>query len=585
VIRGAEVRDKVLFAAMIVGMTILAACSPLLRAQEEPQLTFEIAMQVSSAQEFHASLGVRNDGQRVFKGDNSFNGQMEVRRMPSGELRASAHVVPLRPLEPGDTAWPTSWRGQLEAGIYELTWGAEGYGSTREEFSVAERNGRLYFRSEQLAAVRPDTEPEPPSVEEQVALVDEAVFDLMRHLDVGANEINVRGIEPTEFQDASLGVPEPGETYAQVITPGFVIRLEVKGQLYTYHAAADRVVRVLGEEEAEPSSQVEPACREVTVSDLGLTFEVPADWMQLEPNLAWTPELRGELGLGLAWTELEPPMEPEAVLLPSPSQIVNSDPVDLVWARGRRFTLEVYAPAAAGGDTKAPVESVETHVLLTVDRGEERLGLDFYASAPSAAGLEQLEPALQHILESALWAEERESSPPVTDESLKAEWQVFTDENYGFQVSIPQDWTFKEMETEGPGVPEDWPLERNVILFPEAWAERFEKTGGPPDPNAPPAAPPVILEVYVGTKEQFRRAYPEPTVEEELEINGLKAVHELEVVSDEVQLMRYVFQDLDDETVRVVLTDNYAGFVERREGNPEITDLIQVVIGTFAFDG
>jgi len=578
-------KRKALYAATIIGMMFLVSCSPLSRAQEEPQLTFKIAMQVNSAQEFHASLGVRNDGQRVFTGDNSFNGQMEVRRVPSGELRASAHVVPLRPLEPGDTAWPTSWRGQLEAGIYELTWGAEGYGSTREEFSIVERNGRLYFRSEQLAAVRPETEPKPPSVEEQVALVDEAIADLVRHLDVGANEINVRGIVPTEFQDASLGVPEPGETYAQVITPGFVIRLEVKGEFYVYHAAGDRVVRVPGEERAEPSSEPDVVYRKVTVPDLGLTFEVPADWTQFEPDLAWTPEPGGELRLAVTWTELEPPMEPEAVLLPSPSQIMDSEPIDLAWTKGRRFSLKVFGPEGEGSDSEAAVASVQTHVLLSLDAGGDRLGVDLYASAPSAEALKQLEPALQHALESALWAEGVEDALPAADEGVTADWQVFEDEDYGFQLGFPQDWTFKEMETEGPGVPEDWPLERNVILFPEAWAERFEGTGGPPDPNAPPAAPPVIVEVYVGTAEQFRRAYPQPTVEEALEINGLEVVHEVDVVSGEIQLNRYVFQDPDDETVRVVLTDNYAGFAERRQGNPEITGLIPVMMGTFTFDG
>ncbi len=102
--------------------------------------------------------------------------------------------------------------------------------------------------------------------------------------------------------------------------------------------AGDRVVRVPKEEEAEPSSEVEPACREVTISDLGLTFEVPVDWAQLERDLAWTPKLGGELRLGL--------------------------------------------------------------------------GLDIYASAPSAEALEELRLALQHVLESARWAEGTGSAVP-----------------------------------------------------------------------------------------------------------------------------------------------------------------------------
>ncbi|MCI0396040.1 MAG: hypothetical protein L0332_19465 [Chloroflexi bacterium] len=44
------------------------------------------------------------------------------------------------------------------------------------------------------------------------------------------------------FEDESLGVPEPGATYAQVITPGYVIVVEADERRYTYHAAGDRVV-------------------------------------------------------------------------------------------------------------------------------------------------------------------------------------------------------------------------------------------------------------------------------------------------------------------------------------------------------
>ena len=38
-----------------------------------------------------------------------------------------------------------------------------------------------------------------------------------------------------EWSDASLGCPQPGMAYAQVITPGFRIALEAQGQLYQYH--------------------------------------------------------------------------------------------------------------------------------------------------------------------------------------------------------------------------------------------------------------------------------------------------------------------------------------------------------------
>ena len=58
-----------------------------------------------------------------------------------------------------------------------------------------------------------------------------------------------------EFPDASLGVPEPGAVYAQVITPGYVIDLTAAGQTYRYHAAGERVVAVPDETSQLPGDQ------------------------------------------------------------------------------------------------------------------------------------------------------------------------------------------------------------------------------------------------------------------------------------------------------------------------------------------
>ena len=350
--------------ALLVVVTVvvlLASCSPSPSAQAGPELAFQIAMQVDCAETFHTSLGVHNAGPSTFEGDSAFNGQMEVRRVPSRELRASGHVVSLHALEPGDTAWPLAWEGELEAGAYELTWGAEGYGAASETFSIVEQDGRLYLRHE--AEYIGEPAPEPSVAEEREPALAEAVADLTQQLDVHANEI-----------------------------------------------------------------------------------------------------------------------------------------------------------------TMAAVDEAET-----------------------------------------------------------ADWQLFKDETYGFQVKMPPDWAYKDLEADGAGGPDDWPLERSISFLPQAWAERFKETNGPPKPGAAPAVPAVSLEVYVGSMEQVRRALPEPTVSKVTEIHGAEAVREVDVLSDEVQLVRYVFQDTDDPTVWVVVNDNYSGFALRRAENPKVTQLIWTVVSTFSF--
>ncbi|MGD1994522.1 MAG: hypothetical protein PVI59_15110 [Anaerolineae bacterium] len=78
-------------------------------------------------------------------------------------------------------------------------------------------------------------------------LVELATADLAQRLGISPDEIEVQGVEPTEFPDASLGVPEPGEDYAQVVTPGTVIELVAQGELYRYHGADGRVVFASGD--------------------------------------------------------------------------------------------------------------------------------------------------------------------------------------------------------------------------------------------------------------------------------------------------------------------------------------------------
>jgi hypothetical protein len=79
-------------------------------------------------------------------------------------------------------------------------------------------------------------------VDEATALADAAKTDLAQRLGVATAQVTVEGVTPTDFPDASLGAPEPGQVYAQVITPGYVITLNAEGETYRYHAGDGRVV-------------------------------------------------------------------------------------------------------------------------------------------------------------------------------------------------------------------------------------------------------------------------------------------------------------------------------------------------------
>ena len=95
-----------------------------------------------------------------------------------------------------------------------------------------------------LVGCRPSSQVAEDTYSDAQPLVNQSKDDLAERLGVGPEEITVRSVEATEFPDTSLGVPEPGKVYAQVVTPGYIIKLAVDGQTYEYHATGERVVYV-----------------------------------------------------------------------------------------------------------------------------------------------------------------------------------------------------------------------------------------------------------------------------------------------------------------------------------------------------
>lgn len=86
--------------------------------------------------------------------------------------------------------------------------------------------------------------PSPDVPADALALVDRARADLMQKTGTKTEDVTLLSVEKINFADASLGVPEPDKMYAQVVTPGYVIRFQVGDTVYTYHGSGERVVLV-----------------------------------------------------------------------------------------------------------------------------------------------------------------------------------------------------------------------------------------------------------------------------------------------------------------------------------------------------
>lgn len=75
-------------------------------------------------------------------------------------------------------------------------------------------------------------------------LLTRAMNEMAENRGVKVNEITPKSVKAHIFSDASLGVPEEGMSYAQVETPGYVLKLSVDGEIVTYHGADEHVVQV-----------------------------------------------------------------------------------------------------------------------------------------------------------------------------------------------------------------------------------------------------------------------------------------------------------------------------------------------------
>jgi len=117
----------------------------------------------------------------------------------------------------------------------------------RETIAVTDTPTPAPPREEPTMTPAPIPEPTgtaPPG--EAEAAIRLARQDLAQSLDLATEAVRLISVEVVEWPDASLGCPQPGIMYAQVVTPGFRVVLEVGGQTYEYHTDAGRFVVLCG---------------------------------------------------------------------------------------------------------------------------------------------------------------------------------------------------------------------------------------------------------------------------------------------------------------------------------------------------
>ena len=84
----------------------------------------------------------------------------------------------------------------------------------------------------------PTVETTRPSI--LVAPDQQAIADLAARLSIAPEAIAVVRMVEVDWPDGSVGCPQPGMRYKQVLTNGTFIQLQVDDQLYNYHSGVGR---------------------------------------------------------------------------------------------------------------------------------------------------------------------------------------------------------------------------------------------------------------------------------------------------------------------------------------------------------
>ena len=101
--------------------------------------------------------------------------------------------------------------------------------------TVAETPTPLPPPTPESTPAEPEKMPSPTLPPELQSAAQQAVDILTRALDVSPDEVTILSVQRVQWSDSSLGCPKPGMMYAQVITPGYLVKAEARSEVHEIH--------------------------------------------------------------------------------------------------------------------------------------------------------------------------------------------------------------------------------------------------------------------------------------------------------------------------------------------------------------
>lgn len=84
-----------------------------------------------------------------------------------------------------------------------------------------------------------------------------AKLTLSRHLKISAKDVTIENIEQIDWNDMSLGCPQPGRMYGQAIVPGYRVIARHQNQDYNVHLSRHQALICTTPDGILPQPQIE----------------------------------------------------------------------------------------------------------------------------------------------------------------------------------------------------------------------------------------------------------------------------------------------------------------------------------------
>jgi len=137
-------------------------------------------------------------------------------------------------------AWPDAALGCPDKGQEYAQAIVPGYAI---RMTVNEASHRVHVGNGRAVICDREAKDPAPKYFQIIAQVQElARRDLAERLKVALKDVRVTRLRPATWPDASLGCPEPQQTYEKTETKGFLIELRHADRAYLYHSDRERVV-------------------------------------------------------------------------------------------------------------------------------------------------------------------------------------------------------------------------------------------------------------------------------------------------------------------------------------------------------